>query len=114
MKRRFCAYLIAVASMWTACSKSVTTPTPAPPGPVQLTHLSITGNSSLTAVGETSQLTAAATFSDGAVKDVSSDTSWVSIRPFGGDGLVRGCSPSYGWARVSFTLTIRLRPGTYR
>ena len=81
MKRGFYAYFLVVASLCTACTKSVTTPTPAPPGPVQLTRLSVTGNSSLTAIGEISQLTAAATFSDGAVKDVSRDTSWVSADP---------------------------------
>jgi hypothetical protein len=81
MKRGFCAYFLVVASILTACSKNVTTPTPVPPGPAQLTRLSVTGNSSLTAIGQTSQLTATATFSDGVVKDVSRDTNWVSNDP---------------------------------
>jgi hypothetical protein len=46
-----------------------------------LTRLNVTGNASLTAIGETSQLTAAATFSDGVVKDVSGDTTWASTDP---------------------------------
>src|ERR1700716_3275440 len=81
MKRGFCACVIVITSVWTACNKSATTPTPAPPSPAQLTRLSVTGKSSLTAIGETSQLTAVATFSDGAVKDVSRDTRWVSSLP---------------------------------
>jgi hypothetical protein len=81
MKRGFCACVLVVTSVWTACSKSATTPTPAPTSPAQLTRLSVTGNASLTAIGQTSQLTAVATFSDGAVKDVSRDTSWVSSLP---------------------------------
>jgi hypothetical protein len=81
MKRGFCACVIVITSVWTACNKSTTTPTPAPPSPAQLTRLSVTGKSSLTAIGETSQLTAVATFSDGAVKDVSRDTRWVSSLP---------------------------------
>ena len=74
MKRGFCACVLVVTSVWTACSKSATTPTPAPTSPAQLTRLTVTGNASLTAIGQTSQLTAVATFSDGAVKDVSRDT----------------------------------------
>jgi hypothetical protein len=84
MNRGFCACFLAVALIWTACSKSVTTPTPAstpPTSPAQPTSLLVTGKSSLTAIGETSQLTAVATFSDGAVKDVSRDTRWVSSLP---------------------------------
>src|SRR5438876_1166519 len=81
MKGGFCAYFVVLACTWTACSRSVTTPTPATLGPVQLTRLSVTGNASLTAIGETSQLTAVATFSDGAVKDVSRDTRWGSTDP---------------------------------
>jgi hypothetical protein len=45
------------------------------------TSLSVIGKSSLTAIGETSQLAAVTTFSDGAVKDVSRDASWVSSLP---------------------------------
>jgi hypothetical protein len=51
-------------------------PNPAgPPAPV-LAGLTLTGNVSLSAVGETSQLTATASYSDGTTKDVSSQTSW--------------------------------------
>jgi hypothetical protein len=53
--------------MWTGCSKSVTTPTPVTG---QLTRFSVIGNASLTAIGETSQLTATAIFSDGALEDL--------------------------------------------
>ncbi len=68
--------------MCIACSQSVTTPTQVPtPGPAQLTRLNVTGNSAMTAIAETSQLTVAATFSDGGVKDVTRDTTWTSTNP---------------------------------
>jgi len=40
--------------------------------------LAIEGNTHLTTIGETSQLTAKATFSDGTAKDVSAETKWTS------------------------------------
>jgi hypothetical protein len=43
--------------------------------------LSITGNVDLTAVGETTQLTATATFSDGTTKDVTTEAQWGSNTP---------------------------------
>ena len=61
-------------------SRSPTTPTPAAVE-VQLTSLQITGNTSLTAVGETSQLSATARFSDQSQKDVSLETIWTSADP---------------------------------
>lgn len=81
MNRGVGAYALVVASMCAACSRSSTTPTPVPQGPAQLTRLSVTGNASLTAIGDTSQLKATATFSDGMVKDVTTETRWTSGNP---------------------------------
>ena len=51
-------------------------PNPAPPPAPVLTGLALTGNVTLSAMGETSQLTATATYSDGTTKDVSPETGW--------------------------------------
>ena len=65
----------------TSCGrdKSAPTPTapttPSTPAPT-VTGLSISGNLTLTAVGETSQLTATATLSDNTTKDVTSSGRW--------------------------------------
>jgi hypothetical protein len=53
------------------------TPTPAPV-PVVPTQLRISGVTSLTAVGETTQLTATASFADGTQKDVTAESVWTS------------------------------------
>jgi hypothetical protein len=85
MKRQCCVLLVMVlAPMWSGCHKSPTTPTSLPtaltPAGLSVTRLDLTGNVTLTTVGETSQLTATATLSDGTVKDVTSDanTQWTS------------------------------------
>ena len=52
-----------------------TTPTTPPP---TLTALAMSGNLALTAVGQTSQLIAEATYSDGSKRDVSSSAQWSS------------------------------------
>ena len=55
-----------------------TTPvTPTPPLP-QLIEVRIEGNTSLTAIGQTSQLTARAMFSDGTSRDVTAQAVWAS------------------------------------
>ena len=46
-----------------------------------LTSLTISGNTSLAGVGETSQLTATAGYSDGTTRDVTSDAQWSSNLP---------------------------------
>jgi hypothetical protein len=78
------AAALCLALLFGACggSNSVTNPTAVPAAtPERLSRLEITGNIALTAVDETSQLTAVATFSDGVVKDVSRDSSWQSLDP---------------------------------
>lgn len=65
----------------TAPSAISTTAAPAVVNPVaDVTTVALTGNVSLTAIGETSQLTATAAFSDGTFKDVTSDPNarWTS------------------------------------
>ena len=91
MKSECYALLVmGLAPMWSGCNKSPTTPTSLPPvataatpAAPSVTRVDLTGNVTLTTVGETSQLTATATLSDGTVKDVTSDanTKWTSSDP---------------------------------
>jgi hypothetical protein len=53
---------------------------PPPPAPT-LTGLTLSGQVALFAVGETTQLTATASFSDGTTKNVNSEARWSSIDP---------------------------------
>lgn len=48
---------------------------------VQLTSLLITGNTSLTSIGETSQLTATAGYADGSTRDVTREAQWTPSFP---------------------------------
>jgi hypothetical protein len=57
------------------------TPTPTPAPVVLLTSLRIVGSNVLRAVGETSQLTATGTFSDGTTRDVTPEAAWTSLNP---------------------------------
>jgi hypothetical protein len=77
--------LITALASCEACHRSNSSPTaptapPATPA-VTVAKLVIEGKVTLTMIGETSQLTATATFSDGVVKDVTSDTRWKSGDP---------------------------------
>jgi hypothetical protein len=56
-------------------------PTPQPPAPVQPASLALTGSTSLQAVGETSQLTATASYPDGTTKDITREAQWTSTFP---------------------------------
>jgi len=58
-----------------------TAPTSGASGAAQVVDLAIAGNGSLTAIGETSQLTAKLTLGDGAIKDATRAVGWLSIDP---------------------------------
>jgi hypothetical protein len=60
-------------------SPALSTPAPAPT-PV-VTAVNISGNTALTAIGEASQLTATATYSDGTTKDVTTTANWMAVAP---------------------------------
>ena len=74
--------LVFLAALCTNCGgdSTPTAPTPpvstTPPPAPTVTNLSIRGNFALTAIGDTSQLTGTATFSDNSTKDVTSDGRW--------------------------------------
>jgi hypothetical protein len=78
--------VLAIALDGYACDHSTTAPSPSPAAPaapaapptLTVTKLVVTGNTSLAAIGETSQMTASATLSDGTTKNVTSDASWSS------------------------------------
>ena len=75
--------VLAVAS--SGCGGSTPTPTPSPlptgTSTAVATGLTISGTTSFSAVGETSQLTATANLSDGTTKDVTSQAQWRSANP---------------------------------
>jgi len=108
--------------LWTACGASSTTPTGAISATVRVTHLSVTGKAALSAVGETSQLMATATFSDGSLKDVSSTASWwstdVSVMTVSSTGLVTvvrlGTTTIYAqFQQTTFLSVTATVPGTF-
>ena len=80
--------LILLAPAWTSgCggdkstpttpTPATTTTTPAPaPSSNSVTRVTIAGNVTLSAIGDTSQLTATATFSDNSTKDVTTGGVW--------------------------------------
>jgi hypothetical protein len=88
------AVLLLSASGCRAAPKPTATPT----------SLSVTGATALTAVGQTTQLTATATFSDGTTQDVTSTATWQSsntaIATVAG-GLVTGVN--FGQATITAT-----------
>ena len=79
----WCALLIGVLGLWgIACDDRnegppmSPSPNPPPPPLSAITGLTLAGNVNLSAVGETSQLTVTATYSDGTTKDVSRESRW--------------------------------------
>jgi hypothetical protein len=102
--------LILSASTWAmSCSETSTSlpaaPTPPSTPPPTVTAVSISGNLTLTGVGETSQLTGTAALSDNTTKDVTSDGRWQW-----GDARVVTISPSglltvvgFGSSWITFT-----------
>jgi hypothetical protein len=99
--------LVLLASTWTSCERRQSTPSPLAPTPTTpptpsptVTRVSISGNLSLTRIGETSQLTATATLSDNTTKDVTSAATWQW-----GDARVVTVSPSGLLTIVGFGAT---------
>ncbi|HXG54023.1 MAG TPA: hypothetical protein VNJ03_01470 [Vicinamibacterales bacterium] len=69
--------LLLLSPAWTGCrGESPRPPTGPPPPPPTITGLSISGNLTLTSIGETSQLTLTASFSDNTTKDVTAGAKW--------------------------------------
>ncbi|HXG72418.1 MAG TPA: hypothetical protein VNJ04_17580, partial [Gemmatimonadaceae bacterium] len=99
---------------WTGCGGETRTPTPTAPTaptapPPTPTALSFSGNLTLTSIGETSQLTVTASFSDNTTKDVTAGGIWRT-----GDATVVTVSPGglltvvgFGISTVSFNLSFQ-------
>jgi hypothetical protein len=117
-----------------ACDANTGWPTvPGPvPGPtiLKVRSLTITGNTSLSAPGETSRLTATATFIDGTTRDVTADAQWSSsnndpltdIVSVISGGLIRAVRYGKGRVRATYgsdpsgfpasvTVDVRVAPG---
>jgi hypothetical protein len=98
MKRSLflCVVLAVLALAGVACDDRSPTPptppaTPSPPPP-SVVNVTLTGNTSLSAVGETSQLTVTAALSDSTTRDVTSESRWSVLDPrvvrIAADGLL--------------------------
>jgi hypothetical protein len=61
------------------CAGNGGSPTSPTPVPLTITVVTISGNSRLTAPGQTSQLTAVATMSDGSTKDITKTVPWRTV-----------------------------------
>ena len=74
------------------CGSSTVAPTPTPTPTATVVSLTIDGNASLSLRGETSQLTARATMSDGRVEDRTSTVQWssadITIATVSGSGVL--------------------------
>jgi carboxypeptidase family protein/Big-like domain-containing protein len=101
--RRACALLLmTLMAMALACSDrkesnfspTATTPPTAAPAPTAPTvvRIALTGNVSFSTIGETSQLTVTATYSDNTTKDVTRDCQWTvgdsRVATITGDGML--------------------------
>lgn len=109
------------------CGESTTSPTaltpsgqsspaPAPVAPT-ITGVRLTGRSALTAIGDKTQLTALATYSDASTKDVTGEATWTSDQPalfavsagevtavgFGIGGIVARVGTRQGYLQVAAT-----------
>lgn len=56
-------------------------PVAGPAPPASVTSVTLTGNTNLTALGQSSQLTLTANYSDGTSRDVTSEATWLSNNP---------------------------------
>lgn len=82
------------------CSKSPATPTAATP-----TSLSVSGNPTLTGIGQTSQFTATASMSDGSTQDVTSRATWQSGNPAFVTVSSTGLGTGVGYGETAITAT---------
>ena len=123
-----CVVIAALALVSTSCDdRSPTQPspsaTPSPPPPPSVVGVTLTGNTSLSAVGETSQLTLTAALSDATTKDVTHETQWsvvdtrvVRISPGGlltVDALGRTSVTANYQGRIVSRRITATPPGTY-
>jgi len=95
---------ICVSSMLAGCDVSKPTTTSATPTPATtMTKLTVTGLTALTTLGQTTQLTARAWFSDGSTQDVTNQAAWESsnaaVATVSPAGLVTGVT--FGQADIT-------------
>jgi hypothetical protein len=105
---RLLIFSLIACSMMAGCARleapaSSTTPTPTPAPITQMNRLTVTGLTTVTAPGQTTQLTARAGFSDGSTQDVTNQATWQSsntdVATVSGGGLVRAVT--FGHADVT-------------
>jgi len=82
----------AITLLFIATACGAPPPQPSPPSPPTVISIAISGTAALTAVGQTSPLTATATLTDGTTQNVTNSSTWVSsssaVATVSGAGLV--------------------------
>ncbi len=108
--------LLLLAHTWAGCGNEKTMPTAATPTPspsARVTGIAISGNLILTTIGETTQLSAIVSFSDGTTKDVTSEGKWSvsnsGVLTIGPSGLVTVVG--FGASLVTFANPAGNMPG---
>src|SRR6266852_100306 len=104
--RRAVFVLVAAATLSSACSgESTTSATTNPPPALTVTAVTISGTAR--AVGQTSQLTATATMSNGTTQDVTAQAAWqssnTSVVIVSGSGVATGVAAGEADVTVAFS-----------
>ena len=73
------APLIVCTLLISACSSTTTSPTSMAPSSATVSSVAVNGSKDFTSIGQTVQLTATATFSDGATQNVSATATWQAL-----------------------------------
>lgn len=121
MRERLCVLIATVALSWACSGKPTTAPTatPATQSPT-VTAVTVTGNAPL--VGQTTQLTATATLSNGTTQDVTAQATWqssnASIVSVASGGLATGAAAGEADVRAVYSgatgsLHLKLQPRTF-
>jgi len=105
--------LIASVLAWSCGGSSSNTPTaPSPAAPPSVTSIAVTGGATLTAAGQTSQMTATATFSDGSTQNVTASATWQSSNASTATVSAAGVVTAVGSGTATVTATYQGRSGS--
>jgi hypothetical protein len=109
--RRALAVSLVVAA--TGCGGSPSAPTPSAPSPqASVASIAITGTASLTVVGQTGQLAATATLSDGITQNVTNSATWQSSNQSVVTVSSTGLATAVAAGQATITATAQAKSGT--
>jgi Big-like domain-containing protein len=110
---RFVVGFVAIACAWACGGSSSSTPTtPSQASPPTVTAVAVTGGGNLTAAGQTSQLTATATFSDGSTQNVTASATWQSSNASAAPVSAGGVVTAVAAGSATVTATYQGKAGT--